>query len=269
MSFTSISQCAKSLDFEPRQSWPHALPAMSWKGLLLCGFERIGGGVVDLFSTQNVSLKEALIACHPKLGLGEISRLSQKLAAHDQALFDQTMEGLLHHYQLRWNDRLKVTLDKLVLTPKEFQHWVDDKSVAARDLAPLLAVDKIDSLNDFIIALTRLPISKSEGILALELAVDLFLMGTPINDLMPTDSKPALWLEKLQVLRKPEAAQKDLEMREKVSRLAWPANVQAQWVRQGDESGIEIKLRVKTPQDLGAKLEKLSSVGEAWQFWKN
>ena len=242
---------------------------MCWKGILLCGFERIGGGVVDLFSTQNCSFKDAFVACHPQLGIGELARLNQKLASHYPDLCHESMEGLLANYQLRWNERLKSTLEKLAQAPTGFQNWLDEKGAGARDVAPLLAVDPISDLKPFLLELPKLSISKSQAVLALELVVDLFLMGTPLNDLMPTDSKIEVWLEKLQGLRKPQATQRDLEMRDRVSKLAWPANVQAQWVRQGDESGIEIKLRVKTPQELGAKLEKLSSVGEAWRFWKN
>jgi hypothetical protein len=261
MTIHSIMQCDRRLDFHPRRDWPRALPALAWQGLLLTGFERTEGQVLDLWENGRCPWLEAVKAAHPELGLGELSRLQARLIQTRPELAKEFNDGLLAEYGLRWCERLQETMQALASTPLEFQNWVDEKGLAARDLSPLLAVG-VD-VAPFLMELPRLGLSKSQGVQALEWFVELLMMGQPLNDLMPS-TDGAAYLRRLEQWRKPAAADHDQRRQRQVAEWPWPAHVQGQWQRFGDQSGLEIKIRATSPQDLHKKLERLGAIQETW-----
>lgn len=264
MSLRPISQCDKALDFQPRSSWPDALPAISWKGQLLCGFSRSGGAAVDLFELNGSNFVDALKACQPELGLAEWARLSHRLSALWPDLYMDFREVMFSLYGLKWSDRLDQMLRVLQSTPLTFQNWVDEKKFGLRDLVPLLALPNVREFEPFLSAISGVMLSKFEGARALEFGVELFLMDRPLNDLLPTSDNGGLWLRRLEQWRKPISTSRDDEQRREVSQWPWPSQVQAQWSRVGDEAGLEIKIRTTSPDDLEKKLQKLSVIPESW-----
>lgn len=264
MDISSITQCDKDLDFQPRAEWPTALPALAWKGQLLTGFSRTAGVAIDLFHVHRAPLLESLKACHKDLGLAEVARLSARLEKVWPETFQELKSGFLQEYGLRAGDRLEQTLKRLARTPPEFQDWVDVKKCGARELAPLLALPAPGEFDPFLRALTSMGFSRSEGARALELGCDLFLMGRPLNDILPAQNEGAAYLRQLEKWRRPNMNITDEQWRETVSQWPWPAQVQASWQRFGDQSGLEIKLRATSPQDLNKKLERMRSIGDSW-----
>src|SRR6185437_15229301 len=121
----SIMQCDRSLDFHPWREWPRALPALAWQGLLLTGFERRDGVVLDLWENGHCPFLDALQACHPELGLAELARLFHNLRAARPEMARELSERLFAEYDLRWCERLELTLQTLLATPTGFQNWVD------------------------------------------------------------------------------------------------------------------------------------------------
>lgn len=256
-----ISHCSKVLDFSPRREWSPVLPALVWKDNLICAFKRDSGEAVDV--SEHLFL-EVWKACHPELGLGEIARLVACIRRFNGEFFVEIGSGLLALYGLRLNDRLGLILDVLVQCPREFQNWVDDKKMAARDLVPLLAVADVAEISPLLLELPRMQISKFEGARALELFIELYLMGRPLNDLLPTSDNGSLYLRRLEQWRKPETLERDEEWRRKVGQWPWPAQVQAEWQRFGDQAGLEIKIRTTSPDDFQKKLERLAEIPDTW-----
>jgi len=260
MLIRSISQCGKSFDFSPRREWPAAFPAMAWKGQLVSGFSRVDGDAVDLSEKAFVELWQA---CHPELGLGELSRFLMALEREWPDLYVECREALAAVYGLRWSDRLEQMLRALSRCPLAFQEFADVKKMSVRDLAPLLAAD-LAAVQPLLEEFPRMMISKFEATRALELFVELVLMGRPVNDLLPTSDNGGLYLRRLEQWRKPRAFDGDEEWRKTVNAWPWPAQVQAEWQRFGDQAGIEIKIRTTSPDDFQKKLERLAGIPDTW-----
>jgi hypothetical protein len=266
MSYPLVTQCGKSLNFTPHRVWPEALPAIAWKGELVCGFERRTGVAFDVFENGRAGILETLKACYPELGLSEIARLTHRLErvlpADD---YVEIRENFFRAYGLKWNDRLGELLTLLRLAPVEFQDWVDERGVSPRDLSPVLALgERVSEFHSFLRAMTELRFSRSEGVRCLELGVELFLMGRPLNDLLPSSPDPVKYLRKLEEWRRPNASASDRELQDEVERWPWPSQVQGQWQRFGDQSGLEVKIRSTSPEDFNKKLERLLSIGNTW-----
>ena len=253
----SIMQCSNAFDFKPRLKWPDILPAYCWRGILLCGFGRLSGPVFDL-SEQN--LVDAIFALYPSLTFGELARLADVFTS---SFAHESLDVLLARYGLRPSERLSQTFTVWRQTPIPFQEWTIDKKFGARDLAPLLAADPGDRGFDFfLICLATTTLSKSDGARALELALELYLLGETFK---PEPSKRGeTLLARLETLRRPRSAQLDADRRQMVAAWPWPKHVQGQWQRFGDEAGIEIRLRAHSPSDLKQKLERLGGIGQTW-----
>lgn len=264
MPFRPILQCDRSLDFKPHMVWPRAFPALAWQGLLLTGFERREGQALDLYKNNRCTWLEAVTACYPELGLAELARLYQGLKLARPELAEEFQVNLFAEYGLRWCDRLNETLQALLLTPLEFQQWSDEKKWGVRDLAPLLVLKDVNTFSVFFSALPGLPLSKSQAVQALDLVVELSLLGQPLSDLMPTGSDGEVYLKRLQKWRKPRSSASDEQWSKTVMEWPWPAQVQGQWQRFGDQSGLEIKIRTTSPQDFHKKLERLISIRDTW-----
>lgn len=252
MSFVSILQCDKRLDFGPRRPWPKAFPALAWQELLLTGFERTSGEAVGLDCT----FLEAITSAYPELGLSEFARLSARVPPELQS-------GLAAAYKLRASERLEQTLQLLRQTPMVFQNWVDDKKLGARDVSVLAAVAEITKYEKFLSTLTTLNLSKMQAVEALDCAVELSLMGS-LEILPEANERPADYHRRLQALRRPQSTACDEKWRKTVSTWPWPGQVQGHWQRFNDRSGVEIKIRATSPEDLQKKLARLNEIRETW-----
>jgi len=257
-----ISQCSRSLDFQPHAVWSSVLPALAWRGHLVCGFDRTSGSALELSDSEN--LVEVIKATYPDLCLSELARLLRAVEVTLPDAGAQFREPLFSAYGLRFSDRLQQTLEILLNTPVSFQNWVDEKKLGVRDLSALLALPVIGDFIPFLKAMVRVPISKVEGVRALELGVELFLINRPLNDLLPSSDNPAMYLRRLEQWRRPRTSENDETWRETVALWPWPAQVQGQWQRFGDQAGLEIKIRTTSPGDFAKKLERLSTIGETW-----
>lgn len=262
MSLIPIVQCDRRLDFSPRAVWPMAMPAVAWRGILLTGFERTSGDVLDLWQNNRCTWVEAFTSVYPSLGLAELARLHRILASDYTILAYEYGESLFSFYGLRWNDRLSQTIKWLGTADREFQDWVDEKKLGARDLAPLTSAPP---MNDWLKNLIALPLSKSQVVKAIENGVDLHMMGRPLTELCKGDTETAEnYFARLETMRRPQTAGRDQAQAEEILKWPWPAQTRAEWRRQGDQAGLEIHLRAVSPADLKKKLERLNSIGDTW-----
>jgi hypothetical protein len=184
---------------------------------------------------------------------------------HFPELLAENAEGMFAEYDLRWCERLANTLVVLSETPRAFQDWVDEKTVGARELSPLLAAPEPNIYHQALTDLIALGGSKSQVLQALEWLIELNLMGHPLHDILPSDKDMANYLRKLEKWRRPRTSEQDERWREVVHHWPWPAQVQGQWLRFGDQAGLEIKMRTTSPRDFQKKLLRLVSIGEFWQ----
>ncbi|MGZ3723700.1 MAG: hypothetical protein ACXVA9_12245 [Bdellovibrionales bacterium] len=230
----------------------------------MTGFDRREGQALDLFENNRCTWLEAVTACYPTLGLAELARLHSGLVHARPELAQELSASFFQAYGLRWCDRLQETLRALLLTPFEFQTFVDEKKWGARDLAALLALPDVAAISVFLAALAELPLSKSQAVQAMEWVIELFLMGRPLNDLLPSGPNGEAYMLRLQQWRKPQSAARDEQWSKTVGEWPWPAQVQGQWQRFGDQAGLEIKIRTTSAADFQKKLERLISIRDTW-----
>ncbi len=267
MLLTPIIQCSRTLDFGPLRRWPQALPALAWRGHLVCAFERQTGLAVNYDNSNQVSsLIELIKGCYPELGLGELARLSENLATLSLTgdTEKELLEPLFQGYGMRWCDRLRSTLARINSCPREFQDFADIKGFSVRDFSALLALPESTEFTSFLRALARLPCSKSEATKILELGAELFLLGNSVSELLPSNESPTVYLYRLEQRRHPRTTLIDQNWKSAVNQWPWPPHVQGQWQRFGDQSGLEIKIRATSPEDLNKKLQNLFAIGDAW-----
>lgn len=274
MQISDISQCGSDLNFGPRRPWPKALPALAWQNQLLCGFDRVNDSacdqkVIDLGSLEKNEWVEILKYLHPQMGFAELSRLSLLLPKVIVAeLFDEWCTALFGAFEYRWSDRTQQLCAVLAHTPLTFQNWFDDKSLAPREASPLLALPDLHAFESVLLGLVNAQLSRSEGARALELSVELLLMGRSAEELLPQANESSGFVRRLEQWRFPMSSENDELKRQEVRRWPWPSQIQGQWQRFGDQTGLEIKIRTTSPQDLTKKLERLMTIPQTWSSGK-
>ena len=96
----------------------------------------------------------------------------------------------------------------------------------------------------------------------LELLVELHLLGRKMEVLLQDSTQAAPWIQSLKCLRFPTTSASDQNGSDKLKSLPWPAHVETKWARQGDRSGIEIRIRAESQSELERKLQGLEHVSQ-------
>ncbi|MCB0363825.1 MAG: hypothetical protein H6624_15935 [Bdellovibrionaceae bacterium] len=255
-----LVQCKKNWDFTPLKLWPKRLPPYCWEEEVLTGFDQSEGNAVDL--SEGNSPLEVFQLCYPVLSLAELARL-WSLVKNDPR-WGHSIEALFRRYGYRWNDELEKTCHYLVTLPMSFQNWCSEKQLSPRDLAPVRALPQPKLENGLWECLAKSRLSKSQGVQALEWAVDLLLMDSRWSELAPMPGESDnQWLERLKALRFPHTQSRDCEKQIQMSRLPWPSRTQGQWIRQGDKGLLDVRFHADSLEDFHNKLEGLAKVEKA------
>lgn len=252
MEFTEISQCVKKLNFSPYTQTATHLPAYSWRGYLLTGFDKESGNCIKL--NDDDQLSDVLFELYPHLSLIELSRFY--VLAH-QNLIDVDWSTLFFKYKIRYSDELDMLMQKINLLPEKFQKWCHDKSISAKDLFPLKMIDSTLSLDAHLVLLANANPTRSDGVKAIEYLVDLSLMKT---DLPSLENSWAEYYKDLQRKRYPSDYNQNLEGQKLLKELPWPKKMEAKYLRRGDRSGFEIRFFVQSRNELATHLRGLHSV---------
>lgn len=261
-----MSQCDASLDFEPRTAWPTSLPAVAVNNMVLAGFHQDLVFNYHLNSTDAEGISQLFRSLYFELSFAEMARLIEKTKSHTWF----PTSHVVSKFGWQHGEHFEVIAAALLKTPPGFQNWCAEKKVGPMDLAPLISAQGLDLKHLWADILT-LRLSKSQGVKALELGVELLMMGQTPDDLqssrlltvMPAHlSAGDAFVEALKQLRFPDTLQRDREAAAKWASLPWPGTSQAQWTRQGDRGGIELKLFVSQPSDLKKYLQSLNRVQE-------
>ena len=273
----SMSQCNASLDFQPLHLWPESLPAVAVNGWVLAGFSQnlvfnhqIKSDSVDSDSAAvAVAVAKLFRSLHTELSFAEMARLIHKIEKQNEShRMSLSIEALLSQYHWICSEQLLGIAEALAKTPIGFQNWCAQKRINPQDLAPLLSTKNLD-LKFLLHDILQFNLSKSLGVKALELGIELLLMGQKpeaissqvlLTFVSQDQVAGESWVEILKQLRYPETFKRDQALRKQMGALPWPGASQARWSRQGDRGGIELKLFVSQASDLKKALSHLKKV---------
>lgn len=255
MRILKASECERIFDFFIYQPSPKNLVPIAWGNYLLTGCEP-NGSVVSLPAESNFTAIVREI--YPELSFVELSRLRQNLRQLNFSIWGEILES----YQLLASESVELTADALDATPESFRIWAHEKKLMPRDLAPLrLPIPK--EFDDVLRGIAESRATRQEGCQILELSAELFLGGTSILDIRQHSSSEK-WLAHLKKLRFPRTSRADEEMRQKIKSLNWPPHVDAEWLRRGDQTGLQIKFFAATEAELTRRLEGIKGIKHVW-----
>lgn len=260
-SLCNASQCSKDLNFEPRTSWPGGLPAVAVNGYLLAGFDQSMAFHHQYSENDPEGIANLFRSLYFDLSFGELATLWK--ASSSVAWFP--IHQIIQKFGFQPSEHFFSIAEQLLNAPIGFQKWAQEKKLGPLDLAVLISGQKLN-LSPLFLKILTMKFSKSHGVQALELGIELLLMGKTISDLQldhlqdPSPLAAEKWLEHLRQTRFPETLERDQETKEKMESLPWPGSSSIRWARHGDKSGIELKLFVSNPSDLKKYLQSLSKV---------
>ncbi len=258
-----ISQCSKVLDFSPYSPWPMGLPAVAVNGVVLAGFAQtvVFDHQVDFADQESVA--SLFRSFYSELTAVELAKLAQKASENGLAWFP--IELVFSKFQVRWSEQTEKICRVISKAPMGLQKFAAEKRWSVGDFSPLLSAQALRLEPLFHIFIER-NLSRSLSVQALELYVELLLLGTVEAEILPRPQEDSdLWLKRLRVLRYPQSAKADELAGAQLKDLPWPGTSTARWTRQGDKAGIELKLFVANPMDLKKYVQSLALVSEAME----
>lgn len=273
MELIPLETCSRALEFTTREPWPKEFPAFAWNGHLLTGFERTGGHALN-FPKESPFIK-LVHACYKKLEIDELAALWLQLKNLPVATEQQ--REFFSFYNLHDNETLRETLRLFLKMGPSFRSWAGDRKVGPGELAILRSFTSHNWVHLMEVgeSIAKLMSSRRTGAEILEVAGELSLSGVAALEIQRLDSETAeTWLERLIRLRNPVASAKLADKNKSLQNLPWPKQTSGRWVRHGDQDNLEIKMVVKSDQEIEKRIEQLKAVQsklreiEAHQ-WKN
>ena len=256
MNLISYKSCKKSLDFKPDIPWPKNWPAFAWEKTILSGFTHTDKPVLN-FTSDDVKFLHLFHTCHPQLNFLEMGRLILKWEHRlPSACF--SWERFFSFYGLNQNtDFLIQQLKVFASLPPAFQKWVNKKAVHLNELRVLHSLKTPNQMNFIFQWVTMHNLSHSSGIKALELGVELLLMGFKPDEILQSNLSPEKAIQKMEQKRKPLSLSEDQSRKNTLKRIIWPSHVTAQWHRKGDKAGVEIKIWCQNQKELEDRIKKI------------
>ena len=257
------SECESFLDFAPVAHWPQGLPAVAVGGIILAGFQQELAFNHELSLEEKEEIEKLFCSLYSELSFAELARLWKLSESH--VWFPMAEVAL--HYRVGLNPHFFEVAEVLLQTPPAFQIWCSRRKLHQGDLLPLLATHHFDDhsnakegLRLALSFIARMEMTRNQGAQALEWLMDLLLDNPTWVELQPDSESAEAWHEKLRRLRFPETEKKDKQSSRQAMRLPWPGSSQVKWTRQGDQSGIEVKLFVSDPTDLQKCVQSFQNV---------
>lgn len=247
----------KDIFYDFNKKWPSSFPILEWKGCPYAGHF----GLENKIECVEVSLfcdtfEKALFEAYPSLGLCQLAEL---YGFNSPIEFDY--EKWLSFYNLKWNENLKNLFLLLKKTPKEFQNWVNEKQIGARELFPLKAIQAekdFEFLQSLLKQVALVNPSRSRGVQILEWSIDLYLMGELSLSPAASHSAEDDWHESLKDKRFSQRTQAKKNLEAQLQSVAWPKGAQAIVFESGDRVGVELRLKANDVTDLAKKISLLS-----------
>jgi len=264
---TSRTLCRMELNFGPLSHWPASLPGVAVQGVVIAGFEQdlILNHHLDVDSIDGQKqVEEIFMSLYPQLSWGEMARLWKSA----ETLNWFPIASVLIRRGHKLNSHFTSLAECFLRQPLTFQNLCIHKGWGGNDLAPLQSVAGLD-LRPLLDKITSSQLSKSQGVQALELAIDLLMQGQLPQEI---EQDGEAWLKTLRQLRYPMSTEADELQQTQVQALqkVVPSSTQIRWVRQGDKAGLEVRLFLATPKDLLAHSQALPHIQSALEQgpWK-
>jgi hypothetical protein len=259
----------KIFKFEPYQAQKEAIIPLAYKDFIFA-FKHGSQEALDL----EKSLEETLFFAFPKMSFMDLAKLFSELSKEGLSL---DPEALLNLYNLKWTQDIERLFQILPTLPEVFQKWAAEKDLSFGDLRILSWAQEQNVFTEnqvkiFLETLAKLHPSRQIGVKILEYFFELISFELSSPDLLQNISNIATADELHKFLyakRFPTTTKRDQEFETKVQKFPWPAHVKAQWVRQGDRAGVEIRMMSVDSQDLKKKISALADLkekfdGELW-----
>lgn len=251
-----ISQCDTQLKFESALHWPEGLPAVAVNALVLAGF---GQSLVfnhQIPQSDRTAIVNLVTSLYPHMSFLEAARFWRQARLVPWLPVDEILA--------RWNvllDEHWIRGAQLALNlPKGFQQWMVEKKISAQEMQMLGSAGDL-RLETLLHSILAAGATRSQGVQALELGIELALMGQPMQELaLQPDETGEMWIDRLRELRYPNSIKKEAEGTARLQNLPWPGQSQARWVRQGDKAGLELRLFVADPSDLKKSVTSLQKL---------
>lgn len=250
MFFTDKSE-VQSLEFRPRQHC-FSKAGVEWNNIILNGAVAQDQPIIDL---SHEKLTEVCFDLFGSLSFIEIFELYQALKP--RSIFEDMDWDLFFKKSGRlWNQRVEQLFERLNDVPADFISWAFERKLAPKDLMPLLSLKSLESFKPVLLALCQQNPSRNEARQILDLLVDLHMMKTPIETLLPVNGIG--WLESLKAQRFPETFKNDRCHDESFN--PWPQFVSVVKQRQGDRLVRRLQIDFLDSKDLNAKISRISSI---------
>lgn len=241
-----------SLDFQPQNPPPKALPSCLWNGIVLWK----GSNDLPPVDLSAQPFHEAFRGIFEGVGFCDLAQVLESLSTSDTTI---DKDALFAAYNFRYGAKLERSLQTLKTLPREFIKWARERSVSPADIYPLCTIDDIQRLAASLNKLSELQLSRSQGAQLIELLAECALLGSSDDVLLQHSGTFATWIPHLQTIRYPQTTNRETERQQRIL-VGWPKAFATRWLRQGDRSGIEVKFFVSTKKELAEKISTLTRV---------
>ena len=256
MNLMAYDECEKSFDFQPNKPWPNNWPSFAWESKLVSGFTNTNQYVLN-FSSKDVNFLHLFHTCHSQLSLSELGRIVLGWPNTENSIF--LWKDFFSLYGFSQNtDLLIQQLQVFTSTPLSFQDWVNKKEVHLSELRILNSLEDIKPVHLILEWIAEQNLSHSHGVRALELGVELFLIGLQPDKILKSNLPPEKIIQEMEQKRKPLSSSQDQINKNNLKKILWPSHVSAQWQRKGDTTGLEIKLWCRNQIELEEKINKVN-----------
>ncbi len=194
---------------------------------------------------SSLDIEEALFIAHPQLSFCGVFQLIKNLPT----TLTISEARMYANYGYALDSKLTELISRLPSLPEPFFKWCIEHNSSPRDLYPILSVKDLAPINEDLIHLHTIGVSRSLGSQILELLIECFLLD-------PNGAKTSAahngdeWLSQLKIKRYPQTYKSDLEKQQKMMSLPLPKDFQTRWQRQGDRSGLEVRFFISQEQEL-------------------
>ncbi len=251
-------------------SWNACLPGVAIHGhmVVMAGAESVEVEKPDstILNFSNLQKSEALdffSSLYPDLGIYHWAHLWEWLQHPTvKNSFPFSFADLTEFVHLHISRDFEIALAHFWRAPASFQQWALDKKLQGRDLVALQSWPQALWSQSILEMIAMSPLSKSDALQCIEWLGDLAGMDVDFSGVW---SMPAAqWLQQLRKLRFAESAARDASAKNWLAAVPKAKGLSWQWVRQGDQTGVDIRAFVRGPQELERQLESLKKLFSAW-----
>ena len=211
------------------------------------------------FSARDTDFLSLFYACYPRLSLLELGRIVSVWQSAPEKP-DFLWKDFFSLYGFSNADMVMAQIKYLRFTPLPFQDWVCQKDLHPSELRPLISLKDPKFAHPVCQWIAKHNLSRSLGVKALELWVELWLMepDTKIEKLLHFSADPEKVIQAMEQKRKPVSYNRERTNARLLKRIIWPPHVNAQWHRKGDKTGLKLTIWCRNQKELEQKIKQIS-----------